>query len=171
MCGWTVGLVLGAATAFGFAQGFTIEQALSAPFCTELRAGPAGGQVSWVADIGGRRNLWVAQAGTPGSAKQVTHYTEDDGQEISSVDWTPDGSSLVYVRGGDTEGLNPAVPNPADFVHGAKEEIWVVSVQGGEPRLLAEGHGSSSLAGRQDGRVCVQGTDMDRAARRPESQA
>jgi dipeptidyl aminopeptidase/acylaminoacyl peptidase len=143
ICGWIVGLVLGAACPFGFGQRFTIEQALSAPFCTELHAAPAGGQVSWVANIGGRRNLWVAQAGTPGSGKQVTHYTEDDGQEITSVEWTHDASSLVYVRGGDTEGLNPAVPNPAGFVHGAKEEIWVVSVQGGEPRLLAEGHEST----------------------------
>ncbi|UWZ82409.1 S9 family peptidase [Occallatibacter riparius] len=140
VCGWITSVTLAAASAAAFAQGFTIEQALSAPFCTELRAAPTGGQVSWVADIGGRRNLWVAALGTAGSAKQVTHYTEDDGQEISSVDWTHDGSSLVYVRGGDTEGLNPAVPNPADFQHGAKEEIWVVDANGGEPRLLAEGH-------------------------------
>jgi dipeptidyl aminopeptidase/acylaminoacyl peptidase len=136
-------VVLGVASSSSFGQGFTIEQALSAPFCTELHAAPAGGQVSWVANIGGRRNLWVAPAGSAGSAKQVTHYTEDDGQEISSVEWTPDGSSLVYVRGGDTEGLNPAVPNPAGLVHGAKEEIWVVSLGGSEPRMLAEGHGST----------------------------
>jgi dipeptidyl aminopeptidase/acylaminoacyl peptidase len=121
-------------------QAFTIEQALSAPFCTELRAAPTGGLVAWVANIGGRRNLWVADPAQSGSAKQVTQYTNDDGQELSSVTWSPDGSSLVYVRGGDTEGLSPAVPNPADFAHGAKEQIWVANAKTGEPRLLAEGH-------------------------------
>jgi dipeptidyl aminopeptidase/acylaminoacyl peptidase len=124
----------------GAAKSFTVEQALSAPFSTELRAAPVGGGVAWVVNIDGRRNLWVAQPGMDGSAKQVTQYNDDDGQEISGVEWTPDGKSIVYVRGGDTEGLSPEVPNPADLAHGAKEQVWEVSANGGEPRLLGEGH-------------------------------
>ncbi|HEY3703992.1 MAG TPA: prolyl oligopeptidase family serine peptidase [Terracidiphilus sp.] len=133
-------VILAISTPFASAQRFTIQQALSAPFCSELHAAPSGARVTWVADIAGRRNLWVAAPATQNSAKQVTPYTEDDGQEISSVQFTPDGASLVYVRGGDTEGLNPAVPNPADFLQGAKEQIALVSINGGDPRLLAEGH-------------------------------
>src|SRR5579863_7052369 len=51
----------------GCAQGFTIEQALSAPFANELRAAPAKGRLAWVANIGGRRNLWVADPGSGGA--------------------------------------------------------------------------------------------------------
>src|SRR5215831_19334189 len=125
------------------ANGFTIEQALSAPFCSQLRAAPKGEEVAWVANIGGRRNLWVALLGSDNSVKQVTSYKDDDGQEISDVEWMPNGKSLVYVRGGDTEGLNFAVPNPSDFIHGAKEQVWEVSASGGEPRLLGEGRSPS----------------------------
>jgi dipeptidyl aminopeptidase/acylaminoacyl peptidase len=131
---------MGDAGPAGAAKSFTVEQALSAPFSTELRAAPVGGGVAWVANIDGRRNLWVAQPGMDGSAKQVTQYNDDDGQDISGVEWNPDGKSIVYVRGGDTEGLSPEVPNPADLAHGAKEQVWEVSANGGEPRLLGEGH-------------------------------
>ena len=82
--------------------GFTIEQALSAPFTQELVAAPAKDRLAWVANIGGRRNLWVAEPAAHGAeytSRQVTHYTEDDGQEMSAPEWTPDAASIVYVRG------------------------------------------------------------------------
>lgn len=125
------------------AGGFTIEQALSAPFASLLRAAPSGGRLVWVANIGGRRNLWVAGPAADGKgyiSRQVTRYAEDDGQEINSPQWTPDAARLVYVRGGDAEGPSHPVPNPAWFPMGAKQQLWIVSAEGGEPRLLAEGH-------------------------------
>src|SRR5579863_9115596 len=72
--------------------GFTIEQALSAPFTEDLRAAPARGRLAWVANIGGRRNVWVAEPGAGGTytSRQVTHYGDDDGQELSAPEWTPD---------------------------------------------------------------------------------
>ena len=47
------GLLWPANTA-GAQAGFTIEQALSAPFCSELRAAPVRAQLAWVANIDGR---------------------------------------------------------------------------------------------------------------------
>jgi hypothetical protein len=64
---------------------FTIEQALSAPFTENLRAAPAKGRLAWVANIGGRRNLWVAEPAAGGKgygSRQITHYTEDDGHGL-----------------------------------------------------------------------------------------
>jgi dipeptidyl aminopeptidase/acylaminoacyl peptidase len=125
---------------------FTIEQALSAPFCSELRAAPAGRKLAWVANIDGHRNIWVAEpaAGDSGfTSRPVTAYSQDDGQELSAPQWTPDAASIVYVRGGEVQGETHPVPNPAWSAQGAKQQIWMVSVKGGDPRLLGEGQDAS----------------------------
>jgi dipeptidyl aminopeptidase/acylaminoacyl peptidase len=122
---------------------FTIEQALSAPFTSELSAAPAKGRLAWVANIGGARNLWIAEPaadGTHYTSRQITHYAQDDGQELDSIGWTPDAESIVYVRGDGAQGETHPVPNPAWFPQGAKQQVWLVSAEGGEPRLIGEGH-------------------------------
>jgi dipeptidyl aminopeptidase/acylaminoacyl peptidase len=136
-------LALGISTAFAQTSGFTIEQALSAPFTSDLSAAPSRGRVAWAANIDGRRNLWVAEPAPNGTgyvSRQITHYGEDDGQEISSPQWTPDAATIIYVRGDGARGDDHPVPNPAWFPKGAHQQLWAVSVAGGEPRLLTEGH-------------------------------
>jgi dipeptidyl aminopeptidase/acylaminoacyl peptidase len=123
-------------------KSFTIEQALSAPFTSGLEAAPAKGRLAWVANIDGRRNLWVAEPAPSGKSyvsHQLTHYADDDGQEINTTQWTPDAASLVYVRGDNARGESHPVPNPAGFSKGAQQQLWIVSAAGGEPRLLGEG--------------------------------
>jgi dipeptidyl aminopeptidase/acylaminoacyl peptidase len=125
------------------AKGFTIEQALSAPYTSDLFAAPSRGRLAWVANIGGRRNLWVAEPAPGGKgyvSHQLTHYAEDDGQEIDTAQWTPDAASIVYVRGDSATSETHPVPNPAWSPKGEKQQLWVVSAEGGEPRLLDEGH-------------------------------
>jgi dipeptidyl aminopeptidase/acylaminoacyl peptidase len=124
-------------------KAFTIEQALSAPFTSDLSAAPSKGRFAWQANIDGRRNLWAAELAADGKgyvSHQVTHYNEDDGQEIGNAEWTPDAASIVYVRGDGVQGETHPVPNPAWFPKGAQQQLWIVSADGGEPRLLAEGH-------------------------------
>ncbi|MGO8735450.1 MAG: S9 family peptidase [Terriglobia bacterium] len=124
------------------AQGsFTLEQVLSSPFPTELVASPSGGRVAWVFDARGLRNIWVAEPDGRGGyqSRQLTGYTQDDGQEIAELTWTPDGRAIVYGRGGDFEN-GGAYPNPASAPEGVEQELWVVSLDGGSPRKLAEGH-------------------------------
>ena len=120
---------------------FTIEQALSAPFTEDLRPAPSKGRLAWNANIGGRRNLWVAEPASAGAyiSRQLTQYANDDGQELGAPEWTPD-DSIVYVRGSNAQGESHPVPNPAWFTKGAQQQIWIVSVNGGAPRLLAEGN-------------------------------
>lgn len=116
---------------------FTLEQVMSAPFSEGLSAAPAGGSLAWIANVRGARNIWVA---TPPDyrGRQLTHYADDDGQELGDLTWTPDGRSILYVRGG---GQNRAGerPNPAQLVDGVEEAIWIAPLDGGEPRKLAEG--------------------------------
>ena len=111
---------------------FTLEQVMSSPFPTELTAAPAGGGVAWVFNTRGARNIWVAEP-PEYKAKQLTAYTEDDGQEIAELRWTPDAQTLVYVRGGDFE-TSREYPNPRSYPQGVEQAIWVVSLRGGPPR-------------------------------------
>jgi dipeptidyl aminopeptidase/acylaminoacyl peptidase len=122
---------------------FTIEQALSAPFTSDLFAAPAKARLAWQANIDGRRNLWVAEPASDGRgyiSRQLTHYTEDDGMEINNAQWTPDAASILYVHGSNAQGDGHPVPNPAAFPKGAQQQLWIVNAEGGEPRLLSEGH-------------------------------
>ena len=123
------------------AQRFTLRQVLSAPFNTNLQASPRGSAVLWVADQEGKRNIWVADT-APGAppAHRVTSYLADEGLEIDNITWTPDGQSILFVRGGDFEHPGRgAAPNPADIAAGVEQTIYIVPAAGGEPRKLAEG--------------------------------
>jgi dipeptidyl aminopeptidase/acylaminoacyl peptidase len=120
---------------------FTLEQVMSAPFPSELVASPTGGRVAWVFDACGLRNIWVAEPSGGGSyqSRQLTRYTEDDGQDIGELAWTRDSRAIVYVRGGDFD-TGGSYPNPASAPESVEQDIWVVSLDGGAPRKLAEGH-------------------------------
>jgi len=129
------------------AQGFTLEQALSAPFPDQLTPAPAGGGVAWVFNAGGARNIWVALP-PDYRGRQITGYTEDDGQEISDLSWTPDGKRIVFVRGGDANGRGE-IPNPRNLPSGVEQALWIVTADSGAPRQIAEGH-SPAMSPRGD---------------------
>ncbi|MGA2880235.1 MAG: prolyl oligopeptidase family serine peptidase [Bryobacteraceae bacterium] len=119
---------------------FSLEQVMSAPFPTELTAAPKGGAVAWVLNQHGARNLWFADAPTY-SGRRLTNYHDDDGQEIAQLTWTPDGRSIVFVRGGDFENHRDN-PNPASLPQGVEQAIWIAS-PGSAPRKITEGNDPS----------------------------
>ena len=121
------------------AQGkFTLEQVLSAPFPDDLTAARTGNRLAWTLDDQGKRNIWVAE-GPDFRARQLTNYMEDDGQELSSLRFSDDGNTIVYVRGG---GKNPAgqYPNPTSNPAGVQQDVWAIAWKGSEPRKIDEGH-------------------------------
>jgi len=135
-------VVLCLATPLAQSQLFTLRQALSAPFSSNLVAGPKPGTAAWIENLQGRRNLWVAFRDSSGKivAKQLTTYDNDDGQELYDIAWTPDGAQILYVRGGDSEFRGRPDPNPALATEGVSQSIFITPTTGGEPRKLAEGH-------------------------------
>jgi dipeptidyl aminopeptidase/acylaminoacyl peptidase len=118
------------------ARTFTLEEVLSAPFPSDLAAGP-GGRVAWVFDSKGARNVWIAEP-PDYRGRAVTSYAGDDGQEIQDLEFAPDGKTLVYVRGG---GPNRAaeIPNPRSDPEGTSQAVYAVSLSGGQPRQVGEG--------------------------------
>src|SRR5262252_9148286 len=73
-------------------RAFTLEQVLAEPFPTDLTAAPNDGRVAWVANARGVRNIWLAEP-PDHKGRAVTAYTEDDGQEIGDLEFTPDGKA------------------------------------------------------------------------------
>ena len=126
--------------------GFTLEQALSYPYASEMTAAEHADEIAWVRNLRGVRNIWIA-AGPKFEARQVTHYTEDDGQELTGLALSPDGARLVYVRGGDHDANWPAegnlAPDPTAASDEPKVAIWSVTLgagtQVGAPVKIDEG--------------------------------
>ncbi|HWU27249.1 MAG TPA: hypothetical protein VN154_12695, partial [Rhizomicrobium sp.] len=136
-------VIAGAATAPALAD-FTLEQALHYPFSGDLVAAERGDRIAWVRNLAGVRNVWIAEA-PDFRARQVTQYSADDGREITQLAFSPDGSHLVYVLGGDHDANWPAegnlAPDPASSPEQPKVAIWSASLGGGAPAMLAEGDG------------------------------
>src|SRR6266404_3591722 len=117
---------------------FTLEQVMSAPFPSNLIAAKKSNRIAWTLAQEGRRNIWVTNdAGT--ATRQLTKYNEDDGQELSGLNFSADGNAIVYVRG---EGKNQAgqVPNPTSNPAGTEQAVWSVAWSGGEPKRVDAGH-------------------------------
>src|ERR1019366_4749930 len=90
------------ATKPGLAASFSIEHVTSYPFPSDLIAAATGSRIAWVFNEHGLLNIWVAE-GPDFRPRRLTNYLADDGQELSSVVISPDGSYVVYVRGGDSD--------------------------------------------------------------------
>ncbi len=120
-------------------QSFTIEQASQFPFPSELTASAKGEKIAWAMNEKGLRNIYVAEG--PGfSHKKITAFEKDDGQEISSLQYSYDGNWLVFVRGGDHGG--DRANEPVNVTHSSEMPtvaIWKVPVGGGNALKLAEG--------------------------------
>lgn len=125
---------------FLFAQSFTMEQITSYPFPSELTASASGNKIAWAMNEKGLRNIYVAEA-PDFVPRKITSFDKDDGQEITSLQFTADGNTLVFVRGGEhgsnweyNVGINPSQERLIP-----KVEIWHVPFGNGRAEMLAEG--------------------------------
>ncbi len=117
----------------------TLQQIRNIPFPSQLTAASRAQRIAWSMDERGQRNIWVAE-GPEFRARRLTPYDRDDGQELTSVSLSPDGSWVVYVRGGDHSGnWTEASPNPLSLPVPPRIQIWSVPFAGGTPKLLADG--------------------------------
>jgi dipeptidyl aminopeptidase/acylaminoacyl peptidase len=121
------------------AQGsFTLEQILSAPFNSNLVTAKSVNRIAWTSNQQGKRNIWVAE-GPSFAARQLTSYQPDDGGELSDLRFSPDGNTIVYVRG---EGKDSAgdYANPTSNPSGEEQAVWTISWKGGAPVKIDAGN-------------------------------
>src|SRR5947207_14389105 len=118
-------------------QAFTLEQVMSAPFPSDLTAANAQSRIAWVLDEQGKRNIYVAEA-PDFKARRLTSYREEDGQEISGLQFSADANAIVYTRGG---GKNHAgqSPNPTSNPAGVEETVVQIAWRDGAPQKIAAG--------------------------------
>ena len=119
-----------------------------------MRAAPGGGRVVWLLNERGARNLWVAAA-PDYKGRRLTDYQGDDGQDLGMIQWTADGRSIVYVRGGNLEQIGQAIPNPTSLAQMPDQSIWIIQFEGGAPKKLAEGHSGLQCLEKRDERLLV----------------
>ncbi len=121
-------------------QAFTVEQITSFPYPSEMVSAPTGNRIAWAMNEKGLRNIYTLQW-PEASPRRITSFDKDDGQEISSLQFTNSGNTLIFVRGGEhgsnwdrNTGINPSrepmIP---------KVEIWTASFDGSQSRMLTEG--------------------------------
>ena len=112
----------------------TLDQFLSQPTASGL-AVSSDGQVAWIQNDQGKRNIFLR---SNGRTSQLTTYTQDDGQELVQLTFSPDGQTLVYVRGGDQsrEGYSP---NPSSLASGVEQAIWLIHLSSNDVDRMTAG--------------------------------
>jgi len=103
---------------------------------TQVTSSEQSERIAWIANDRGARNVWAA---IPPQFKpqMLTHWLDDDGQDLSSLRMSRDGSTLVWVRGGhpDDAGFSQ---NPQSLPGGVEQEVWI-AIGGEQPRKLGTG--------------------------------
>ncbi|MBS0417769.1 MAG: prolyl oligopeptidase family serine peptidase [Proteobacteria bacterium] len=118
------------------ALGFDISSLLEVPHPSQVVSAEHAARIAWIANDRGVRNVWTAAA--PKFVPQmVTRWTDDNGQDLSGLRMSVDGSTLVWVRGGspDDAGFSQ---NPQSLPSGVEQEIWTAAADG-PPRKLGTG--------------------------------
>ena len=104
----------------------TISQFLGAASPLELVSAKRADRIAWVAYDQGKRNVYAAAAPafTP---VRLTSYLKDDGVDLTGLEISDDGSTVVFVRGSapNRDGWNA---NPSGDPNGSEEALWAAKV-------------------------------------------
>ncbi|MEQ9424103.1 MAG: prolyl oligopeptidase family serine peptidase [Cyclobacteriaceae bacterium] len=115
----------------------TLDQFLSYSFPTNLTASPSGSKLTWVENKEGVRNIWFAVA-PDFKGVQLTDYKQDDGQEISDLQFNAAEDKIIFVRGANAN-RQGEFPNPAIISEGVQQEIRVLDISSKENGFVTEG--------------------------------
>ena len=116
---------------------FTIEQILAPAYPVEVTAAKAAERIAWISYERGMRNVYTAE-GPEFEPVKLTAVQTDDGNDMTDVTLSDDGSIVVFVRG-HTPNRDGWIANPTSNADGAERAIWGVRSSGGPAWRIAEG--------------------------------
>lgn len=134
-----------------------------------MTASQDGKKIAWVFNKEGVRNIWVATAPSFKSSR-VTAFTADDGLDIYSLTFSPDGKNLLFVKGNDANGAGENA-NPARLQTPVAPTLYFVNTETGEQHKIEEGTapsfapGGKSFAFVSHGQVFTALTDSLKASK------
>lgn len=112
------------------ARAYSLADVLSAPFHSDLVAASETERIAWVVNERGVRNVETAAA-PDFAVRRLSRFAEDDGQPLSDLALTPDGSVLFFVRGGGRNSAGEYL-NAASDPTPPEPTIWAVRTDGSE---------------------------------------
>jgi dipeptidyl-peptidase 4 len=126
---------------------FTIAQVLSPAYPFELVAARKADRIAWIAYERGLRNVHTAAA-PDFRPVRLTSNLADDGNDLSGLSISDDGSVVIFIRGHapNREGW---VANPTSDPKGGERAVWALRTSGGRPwKLVVAGNPVLSPDGR-----------------------
>ncbi|MFT6797743.1 MAG: dipeptidyl aminopeptidase/acylaminoacyl peptidase [Maribacter sp.] len=136
----------------------TIKEILDAPFASDLIVTNDGKTIAWVDNTAGERNIFIANGKDFSSVYQFTNYVGDEGIAIGNLQFTPNGNSLIFVRG-NTKNRKDEPANPALLQQNTEQAIFIQPLEGGSSIRIALGsnprlsHDGSTLAFIKGGQI------------------
>ena len=115
-----------------------LADTLALPLASNLTGARDTGIFAWTENEAGVRNIWVARPGQ--AARRVTAFISDDGQQLYDIALSDDGSKIAYVRGGDDEFPDEALPNAATLVESPAQQVYIASTDAPAPARVGQGH-------------------------------
>ena len=116
---------------------FTIEQIISPAYPFDLVSAKKTDRIAWIEYERGMRNVYTAAA-PDFKPVRLTDFMEDDGNDLSSLSISDDGSIILFVRG-HAPNRQGWVANPVSDPDGSERAVWAISTNGGNPWRVAEG--------------------------------
>ena len=116
---------------------YTIEQILAPAYPVQVTAAKAAERIAWIAYERGMRNVYTAE-GPEFEPVRLTAVETDDGNDMTDVALSDDGSIAVFVRG-HAPNRDGWIANPASRADGTERAIWGVRSSGGPAWRIAQG--------------------------------
>jgi dipeptidyl aminopeptidase/acylaminoacyl peptidase len=115
-----------------------LEALLATPLVYQPVAAANGRSLAYVARAARTRAIYFVRVGE--SAKPLVSYPDDDGQDLTQVALSPDGSLLSFVRGGPPNSKGE-IPNPRSLATPPLRQVWLLDTAGGAaPRPVGSGY-------------------------------
>ena len=136
----------------------SLKEILDAPFASALTVSKDGKTIAWVDNTAGERNIFIAAGEGFSSVYQLTDYVGDEGIALNNLEFTPDGKSLMFVRG-NTKNRQGEPANPAMLQQSTEQVIFIQPLVGGDRIKLSAGtqpmlsHDGLTLAFIKSGQV------------------